>query len=143
MTVRRGEDVALTASFAGERRELTDANILRAWSGNPLMTFTVIAGIHWEALKMWLKGVRYLGRGKVRSPTLGRPRKSGGVIAHAAARQFDCDRSTPAPTDATHSFTSCSVTDSGVEPLVSSVSWKPLMVEARRRASGARCRACG
>jgi uncharacterized protein len=63
MTVRRGEDVALTASFAGERRELTDANLLRAWLGNPLMTVAVIAGIHWEALKMWTKGVRYLGRG--------------------------------------------------------------------------------
>jgi uncharacterized protein len=62
MTVRRGEDVALTASFAGERRELTDGNLLRAWLGNPLMTLAVIGGIHWEALKMWVKGVRYLGR---------------------------------------------------------------------------------
>lgn len=62
MTVRRGEDTALTASFAGERRALTDLNLLRAWIGNPLMTLTVIAGIYWEALKMWAKGVRYLGR---------------------------------------------------------------------------------
>lgn len=68
MVVRRGADVALTASFAGERRELTDANILRAWAGNPLMTVAVIAGIHWEALKMWLKGVRYLGRARPPSP---------------------------------------------------------------------------
>jgi DUF1365 family protein len=64
MTVRRGDEVALTASFAGERRAFTDANLLSAWLGNPLMTFKVIAGIHWEALKMWLKGVRYLGRGR-------------------------------------------------------------------------------
>lgn len=64
MTVKRGAEIALTASFAGDRRELTDANILRAWAGNPLMTLTVIAGIHWEALKMWLKGVRYLGRAR-------------------------------------------------------------------------------
>jgi DUF1365 family protein len=62
MIVKRGDEIALTASFAGERRELTDANILRAWAGNPLMTLKVIAGIHWEALQMWLKGVRYLGR---------------------------------------------------------------------------------
>jgi uncharacterized protein len=62
MIVKRGEGVALTASFAGSRRDLTDAQIFRAWLANPLMTFKVIAGIHWEALLMWLKGVRYLGR---------------------------------------------------------------------------------
>jgi DUF1365 family protein len=62
MTVRRGDEVALTASFAGERCAFTDANLLTAWLANPLMTFKVIVGIHWEALKMWLKGVRYLGR---------------------------------------------------------------------------------
>jgi hypothetical protein len=62
MTVKRGDAVALTASFAGERRELTAANLLRVWAGNPLMTFVVIAGIHWEALKMLAKGLRYLGR---------------------------------------------------------------------------------
>jgi len=64
MTIRRGAEVALTASFTGDRRALTDANLLRAWLGNPLMTFKVIAGIHWEAALMALKGVRYLGRPK-------------------------------------------------------------------------------
>lgn len=59
---RRNGDIALTASFAGDRRDLNDANLLRAWLGNPLMTLKVIGGIHWEALKMWTKGVRYLGR---------------------------------------------------------------------------------
>lgn len=62
MTVRRGAGIALTASFAGKRIALNDANLLRVWAGNPLMTLAVIAGIHWEALKMWTKGVRYLGR---------------------------------------------------------------------------------
>jgi DUF1365 family protein len=60
--VRRGRDVALTASFAGKRSALTDANLMRAWAGNPLMTLKVIVGIHWEALRMWLRGVRYVGR---------------------------------------------------------------------------------
>ncbi len=63
ITVRRGEDIVLTASFAGRRRELTDANIIRVWVGNPLMTLMVIAGIHWEALKMLTKGIPYRGRG--------------------------------------------------------------------------------
>jgi hypothetical protein len=62
MIVRRGRNIALAASFSGERRALTDVNLLRAWAANPLMTLMVIAGIHWEALKMWMKGVRYLGR---------------------------------------------------------------------------------
>lgn len=62
MTVRRGDQTALTASFSGVRSEFTDANLLHACAVDPLMTFKVIAGIHWEALKMWLKGVRYLGR---------------------------------------------------------------------------------
>lgn len=63
MIVRRGADVALTASFLGARRDLNDTQLLRCWLGNPLMTFKVIAGIHWEALIMWAKGVRFLGRG--------------------------------------------------------------------------------
>lgn len=68
MVVSRHRAVALTASFAGERHELTDVNLLRAWLGNPLLTLSVIAGIHWEALKMLAKGVRYLGRGKKPEP---------------------------------------------------------------------------
>ncbi len=62
MIVRRGTDVALAASFSGARRDLDDAHLLRCWLGNPLMTLKVIAGIHWEALIMWAKGVRFLGR---------------------------------------------------------------------------------
>lgn len=62
ITAKRGADVALTASFAGKRRELSDDVLVRAFLGNPLLTVKVIAGIHWEALRMMAKGVRYLGR---------------------------------------------------------------------------------
>ncbi len=64
MVVRRGADIALTASFAGQRQELTDRALVGAFASNPLMTFMTIVGIHWEALKMFAKGVRYLGRGR-------------------------------------------------------------------------------
>jgi hypothetical protein len=80
MIVRRGADIALTASFSGTRHDLTDAQILRAWAGNPLMTLKVITGIHWEALKMWVKGVRYLGRDAV-------PPASSGRAAHESEHQ--------------------------------------------------------
>lgn len=48
----------ITASFAGGRRPMTDAALLRAFFGHPFLSFAVVAGIHWEALKLWLKGVR-------------------------------------------------------------------------------------
>jgi hypothetical protein len=50
------EGLVLAASFSGERRPLTDAELLRAWLTHPWMSLGVIAAIHFEALKIWLKG---------------------------------------------------------------------------------------
>jgi DUF1365 family protein len=63
VAVRRGETPILTASFAGRRRPLTDAALLRAFLSHPLLTWKVMAGIHWEALKGMFKGARYRHRG--------------------------------------------------------------------------------
>ena len=52
----------LKAFFRGERLELTDANLLRALRRNGWMTVKVIAGIHYEAAKLWLKGLRLVRR---------------------------------------------------------------------------------
>ncbi|MBU1346300.1 MAG: DUF1365 domain-containing protein [Alphaproteobacteria bacterium] len=64
VAVRRGDQPILTASFAGQRRPLTDAEILRAWLTHPLLTFKVMWGIHWEAAKGMMKGARYRNRDK-------------------------------------------------------------------------------
>ncbi len=53
------EGLVLDAVFAGERRPLSDSQLLAALLAYPLMTLKVIVGIHWEALKMWIKGARY------------------------------------------------------------------------------------
>lgn len=49
----------LFASFEGKRTPLTDAALLRAFLSHPLMTFKVTAAIHWEAARLWLKGVSF------------------------------------------------------------------------------------
>jgi DUF1365 family protein len=51
------QGLLLKASFAGKRQPLTDGTLLRALFAYPLMTLKVTAAIHWEALKLWAKGV--------------------------------------------------------------------------------------
>ena len=51
------EGPILAASFNGRRRDLTSARLLAACLAIPFMTLKVVAGIHWEALRLWLKGV--------------------------------------------------------------------------------------
>lgn len=48
----------LFAVFAGRRRELTDAALIAAFLAHPLLAARVLGGIHWEALKLWRKGLR-------------------------------------------------------------------------------------
>jgi uncharacterized protein len=43
--------------FRGTGEPLTDAALLRACAAYPLMTLKVMAGIHWEAAKIWAKGI--------------------------------------------------------------------------------------
>ncbi len=57
------ESCILTASFVGEREEITDKALWRAWRQHPWMTVGVLAAIHWEALKIWLRGEKIRTRG--------------------------------------------------------------------------------
>jgi DUF1365 family protein len=52
----------LAATFSGRRRALTSRALLAAFCALPLVTFKIMAAIHWEALRLWLKGARLVPR---------------------------------------------------------------------------------
>ena len=52
------EGKLLYASQDGVAKEINNKNMLISYISHPLMTFKVIAAIHFEALKLWLKGVK-------------------------------------------------------------------------------------
>jgi DUF1365 family protein len=51
------EGPVLSARHLARRTPLTDAALLKAFFTIPFLTLRVVGGIHWEALKIWLKGV--------------------------------------------------------------------------------------
>ena len=52
------EGTLLQARLDARRRPLGDAALLRVFLTHPLLALKVVAAIHWEALRLWLKGVR-------------------------------------------------------------------------------------
>ena len=60
LSIRHEDDdgLRLHAGFTGHRLPWTARNLGFALLRFPGATFKVIAGIHWEALRLWLKGVR-------------------------------------------------------------------------------------
>ncbi len=57
--VLRGAEVVLETSVAMRRRELTTASMAGFLLRYPPMSLQVLAGIHWQALRLWRKGVPY------------------------------------------------------------------------------------
>lgn len=52
----------LHAVMTGRRRALSDAALARMLLRYPMMTLTVIAAIHWEAFRLWRKGLPLVSR---------------------------------------------------------------------------------
>ncbi len=69
------EGPILAATFTGRARAITARSCLALALGLPLMTLKVVAGIHWEALRLWLKGVALVAR-----PVPPPPASHGGKI---------------------------------------------------------------
>lgn len=51
------QGLLIATAMRGRRRALSDRALLAAMAAMPLLTIKVVAAIHWEALKLWLKGV--------------------------------------------------------------------------------------
>lgn len=52
----------LTASLFGSRKPVTTWRSALLLAQYPFMTLGVVAGIHWQAFKLWLKGAKYRSR---------------------------------------------------------------------------------
>ena len=59
---RDKEGKLLFASQDGDRHDFTLKNLLFCYLKHPLMSFKVISAIHYEALKLWIKGVKLVKR---------------------------------------------------------------------------------
>ena len=52
-----GDGLLLAAAFSGNYSPLNDLTLLKAALRYPLMTVKVIAGIHFEAIRLFFKGI--------------------------------------------------------------------------------------
>jgi DUF1365 family protein len=59
---RDSDGPILAATFTGQPERVADLSCLRLTFRMPFMTLKVMAGIHFEALRLWLKGVRFYPR---------------------------------------------------------------------------------
>ena len=55
----QGDQKILLSTLTGGRAELTTSNLTRLTLAFPLVTLKIIFLIHWEALRLWLKGIPF------------------------------------------------------------------------------------
>ncbi|NBB64972.1 DUF1365 family protein [Pseudomonas sp. ODNR1LW] len=70
------EGLLIATTMTGQRRPPTDRALAAAALAMPLLTLKVVAAIHWEALKLWLKGVPLTQKPEPGSGVLDLRRKS-------------------------------------------------------------------
>jgi DUF1365 family protein len=53
------EGVLFRAGLSLSRLEMSDRNLARLFVAHPLVTLKVVGAIHWQALRLWLKGAKF------------------------------------------------------------------------------------
>ena len=56
------EGKILYASQDGVKSELNNINLIKSYLKHPLMTFKIILAIHFEAFKLWTKGIKFISK---------------------------------------------------------------------------------
>ena len=59
---RDSQGTLFTACQVGKKLEMSSKNLLLQFIKHPLMSFKVIAAIHFEAFRLWMKGVKHVKR---------------------------------------------------------------------------------
>jgi hypothetical protein len=59
ITVADADGPMLVARIDARRKPLSDGALVRVFVTHPLLTLKVVAAIHWEALRLWLKGAPF------------------------------------------------------------------------------------
>ena len=54
------EGKILYASQDGVKNEMNNRNLIKSYLAHPLMTFKIIFAIHFEAFKLWSKGIKFI-----------------------------------------------------------------------------------
>jgi uncharacterized protein len=67
------EGPLLAATFTGRRQTITTAKLAALTLRIPFLTFKIVAGIYWEALRLWLKGATFIPRPKAPEPVSFKP----------------------------------------------------------------------
>ena len=58
--VQGPEGKILYASQDGVKNELNNKTLIQSYLKHPLMTFKIIIAIHYEAFKLWTKGIKFI-----------------------------------------------------------------------------------
>ena len=56
----QADEKILYASQDGQRTDFNSKELIKSYIKHPLMTLKIISAIHYEAFKLWIKGIKFV-----------------------------------------------------------------------------------